>query len=121
MFEAEAENLVRDFDSRLRMQGLDLNTYCKYTGQTLEQLREQNMPMAQRQVKTRLALEKIVELENITATDEEVEAEIANIAQAYGMDVENVKKYLENDAVRADLCVKKAVDFVKANADITVA
>jgi trigger factor len=121
MFDAEAENLVRDFDSRLRMQGLDLNTYCKYTGQTLDQLREQNMPMAQRQVKTRLALEKIVELESITATDEEVEAEFASIAQAYGMDVENVKKYIEADAVRADLCVKKAVDFVKANADITVA
>ncbi len=121
MFESEAENLVRDFDSRLRMQGLDLNTYCKYTGQTLDQLREQNMPMAERQVKTRLALEKIVELENITASDEEVEAEFANIAQAYGMDVENVKKYIEADAVRADLCVKKAVDFVKANADITVA
>jgi trigger factor len=118
MFDAEAENLVRDFDSRLRMQGLDLNTYCKYTGQTLDQLREQNMPMAQRQVKTRLALEKIVELESITATDEEVEAEFASIAQAYGMDVENVKKYIEADAVRADLCVKKAVDFVKANAKV---
>ena len=121
MIEAEAENLVRDFDSRLRMQGLDLNTYCKYTGQTLEQLREQNMPMAERQVKTRLALEKIVELEGITATDEEAEEEYAKMASAYGMDVENVKKYIEVDAIKADICVKKAVEFVKANADITIA
>lgn len=119
MFESEAENFVRDYDSRLRMQGLDLQTYCKYTGQTLEQLREQFMPMAERQVKTRLALEKIVELEAITATDEEVEAEYENLATAYGMKADDVKKYVESDAVRADLCVKKAVDFVKANADIT--
>jgi len=119
MFENEAENFVRDYDSRLRMQGLDLQTYCKYTGQTLEQLREQFMPMAERQVKTRLALEKIVELEAISATDEEVEAEYENLATAYGMKSEDVKKYVEADAVRADLCVKKAVDFVKANADIT--
>ena len=120
MIEAEAENLVRDFDSRLRMQGLDLNTYCKYTGQTLEQLREQNMPMAERQVKTRLALEKIVELEGIVASDEEAEEEFTKMANAYGMNVEDVKKYIEVDAIKADICVKKAVEFVKANAEITV-
>ncbi len=119
MFENEAENFVRDYDSRLRMQGLDLQTYCKYTGQTLEQLREQFKPMAERQVKTRLALEKIVELESITASDEEVDAEYENLATAYGMKAEEVKKYVEAEAVRSDLCVKKAVDFVKANADIT--
>ena len=119
MFESEAENFVRDYDSRLRMQGLDLQTYCKYTGQTLETLREQFKPMAERQVKTRLALEKIVELEAITASDEEVEAEYENLATAYGMKAEEVKKYVEADAVKADLCVKKAVDFVKANAEVT--
>lgn len=119
MFEAEAENFVRDYDSRLRMQGLDLNTYCKYTGQTLETLREQFKPMAERQVKTRLALEKVVELENITASDEEAEAEYENLANAYGMKAEEVKKYVEAEAVKADLCVKKAVDFVKANAEVT--
>ena len=121
MFESEAENFVRDYDSRLRMQGLDLQTYCKYTGQTLETLREQFKPMAERQVKTRLALEKIVELEAIDATEEEIEAEFENLATAYGMKAEEVKKYVETDAVKADLCVKKAVDFVKENADITIA
>ena len=121
MFESEAENFVRDYDSRLRMQGLDLQTYCKYTGQTLETLREQFKPMAERQVKTRLALEKIVELEAIDVTEEEIEAEFENLATAYGMKAEEVKKYVEADAVKADLCVKKAVDFVKENADITIA
>ena len=121
MFQNEAENFVRDYDSRLRMQGLDLNTYCKYTGQTLESLREQFMPMAQRQVKTRLALEKIVELESITATDEEANAEYENLAKAYNMPVDEVKKFVDVDAIKADLCVKKAVDFVKANAKVTKA
>ena len=118
MFEAETENFVRDYDSRLRMQGLDLNTYCKYTGQTLESLREQFMPMAERQVKTRLALEKIYELEGIDATAEEVEAEYGNLATAYGLEADKVKELVEADAIKADLCVKKAVDFVKANAVI---
>jgi trigger factor len=118
MFENEAENFVRDYDSRLRMQGLDLNTYCKYTGQTLESMREQFMPMAQRQVKTRLALEKIVELEGINATAEEVDAEYANLATAYGLEADKVKELVEADAIKSDLCVKKAVDFVKANAKV---
>ncbi len=119
MFEAETENFVRDYDSRLRMQGLDLNTYFKYTGLTLETLREQFKPMAERQVKTRLALEKIVELEAIDATDDEVNAEFENLAKAYNMSADEVKKFVENEAVKADLCVKKAVDLVKANAEIT--
>ena len=121
MFENEAENFVRDYDSRLRMQGLDLNTYCKYTGQTLESLREQFKPMAERQVKTRLALEKIVELENLVASDEEADAEYENLAKAYNMPVDEVKKFVDVDAIKADLCVKKAVDFVKENAKVTKA
>ncbi len=118
MFEAEAENFVRDYDSRLRMQGLDLATYCKYTNQTLDSLREQFRPMAEKQVKTRLALEKIVELENIDATAEEIDAEYANLATAYGLEADKIKELVEADAIKADLCVKKAVDFVKANATI---
>ena len=119
MFESETENFVRDYDSRLRMQGLDLNTYFKYTGLTLEALREQFKPMAERQVKTRLALEKIVELEGITASDDEISAEYENMAKAYNMSADEIKKFVESDAVKADICVKKAVDFVKENADIT--
>ena len=119
MFETEAENFVRDYDSRLRMQGLDLNTYCKYTGQTLESLREQFKPMAERQVKTRLALEKIVELEKIETTDDEAEAEYENLAKAYNMPADEVKKFVDASAIKADICVKKAVDFVKEKAEIT--
>ena len=119
MFESETENFVRDYDSRLRMQGLDLNTYFKYTGLTLESLREQFKPMAERQVKTRLALEKIAELEGITAGDDEIDAEYESMAKAYNMSADEIKKFVEADVVKADICVKKAVDFVKANADVT--
>jgi trigger factor len=115
MFDSEVENYVRDYDSNLRMQGLDLNTYFKYTGLTLDKLREQVRPMAERQVKARLALEKIVELENIDVADEDIEKEYENLAKVYGMTADKVKELVEKDAVKLDLAVKKAVDFVKAN------
>ena len=85
MFANETENFVRDYDNRLRMQGLDLSTYFKYTGLDLDSLRKQLRPQAERQVKTRLALEKIAELENITVSDEEIEKEYEDMAKAYSM------------------------------------
>ena len=75
--------------------------------------------MAERQVKTRLALEKIDELESHTASDEEADAEYENLANAYNMPVDEVKKFVDVEAIKADLCVKKAVDFVKENANVT--
>lgn len=119
MFENETENFVRDYDSRLRMQGLDLATYFKYTGLDLDALRKQMRPDAERQVKTRLALEKIAALENIEVTEEETEAEYARLATAYGMEADQVKAAVPADALAEDLKVKKAVDFVKENAVVT--
>lgn len=119
MFDTEVENQVRDFDNRLRQQGMDLKTYFKYTGLNLDSMREQFKPMAERQVKTRLALEKIVELEGITASDEEIEKDYADIAKAYGMELEQVKKVVESSSVGKDITVKKAVDLVKGAAVIT--
>ena len=119
MFVNETENSVRDYDGRLRMQGLDLSTYFRYTGLTLDALREQMRPQAERQVKVRLALEKIVELENIVASDEEIEEEYARLSEAYGMEIDKVKEMVEPSALGEDICVKKAVDFVKEKAVIT--
>jgi trigger factor len=116
MYVEETENFVRDYDNRLRMQGLDLNTYFKYTGLTLEKLREQMRPQAETQVKCRLALEKIAELENIVPTDDEVAEEYATIAKAYNMDVEKVQSIIAVDAITADMKVKKAMDLVKEKA-----
>ena len=119
MFVNETENQLRDYDSRLRMQGLDLNTYLKYTGMNLDAMREQLRPRAERQVKTRLALEKIAALENLTATEEDVENEFKKISEAYNVELEQVKAQITPDMIEADIKVGKAVDFVKANAVVT--
>lgn len=119
MFVNETENQLRDYDNRLRMQGLDLGTYLKYTGLDLDKMREQFRPRAERQVKTRLALEKIAELENLTVTDEDTEAEIKKIADMYGLETDNVKEQVSPDMLAEDIKVGKAVDIVKANAVIT--
>lgn len=116
MFKAETENFVRDYDNRLRSQGLDLSTYFKYTGMTLDQLREQMRPMAEKQVKVRLALEKIAELENVTVSDEDIEAEYKRISDAYQVDLEQVKSMIDPKDITADMRVKAAMDLVKAKA-----
>ena len=121
MIENEVENQVRDFDMRLRQQGMDLKTYFKYTGLDLDGMREQFAPMAERQVKARLALEGVVAAEGIVASDEEIAAEYDELAKAYGMDVEEVKKYIDDDSVAKDICVRKAIDLVKEAAVITEA
>ena len=116
MFEVETENFVRDYDNRLRMQGLSLDMYFKYTGQTLDNLREQMRPQAESQVKTRLALEKIVALEEIVATDEDINAEYERLASAYGMELDKVKEFVRPEDIAKDMAVQKAMELVKANA-----
>ena len=88
------------------MQGLDLGTYFKYTGMTLETMREQLRPQAESFVKTRLALEKIADLEGLTATEEQIEAEYARLAEAYQMETDKVKEMIPAESVAEDLRVK---------------
>ncbi|MBS5726108.1 MAG: trigger factor [Clostridiales bacterium] len=118
MFVNETENFVRDYDTRLRMQGLDLAKYFQYTGMDLDGLRAQMRPQAEKQVKTRLALEKIAQLENIDVTEEELEAEYTRLAEAYNMESDKIKESIEADALSEDIKVKKAVDLVKEAAVI---
>lgn len=119
MIDAECENMVRDFDTRLRMQGMDLKTYFKYTGLNLDAMREQSRPQAERQVKTRLALETVAANEAIIASDEEIEAEFTKLSEAYGMEVEKIKEQIEADTLAEDIKVRKAVEFIRDNAVIT--
>ena len=120
MYVAETENFVRDYDTRLRSQGLDLNTYFKYTGMNLDSLREQMRPQAERQVKARLALEAIAALENIEATEEDINAEYEKIATAYSIELDQVKTSIDSEAIAADMKVQKAMELVKEKAVITV-
>lgn len=121
MYTIETENFVRDYDNRLRMQGLDLNTYFKYTGQTLDDLRTQMRPQAEKQVKMRLALEAIAKNENLAATDDEINEEYKRIADGYGVELEKVTEMIAKDDIAADIVVKKAFDLVKENAAVTKA
>ena len=116
MFVSETENYVRDYDTRLRQQGLDLSTYLKYTGQTLDDLRKQMRPMAEKQVKIRLALETIAKIENLSVGDDKVEEEYKNISDAYNVPVDQVKNMVDAEDIRKDLLVKAAMDLVKSKA-----
>lgn len=119
MFDTEVENQVRDFDNRLRQQGMDLSMYLKYSGMTLDNMREQFKPMAEKQVKARLALEAVSAAENITASDEEINEEIEKLAKAYHMETEQVKSFIEPEALTKDITVQKAMKLVRDSAVIT--
>ena len=119
MFTNRLNQSVEEFSYRLQSQGMNLDLYLQYTGSTLEQFRETFRPQAEMQVKYRLALEKIVELEGIKADEKAIDAEYAKIAEGYGVDVEQVKGVIPATEVEKDVAVGKAIDFVKANAVIT--
>ena len=118
MFVNETENFLRDYDNNLRMSGLDLKTYMQYTGRSLDDLRNDFRPRAEKQVKARLALEKIAALENLEASEEDINAEYTRIAEAYNIPVEQVKESIEASAIVEDMKVKKAMDLVKEKAVI---
>ncbi len=119
MFERRVDDNLRDFDYRLQSQGMNLDLYMQYTGSTAEDFRKNFRPQAERQVKVRLALEKIAELEKIAPTAEELEAEYKRLAENYGVDVDRVKAAIPEKEVVKDLSVSKAVDLVKESAKVT--
>ena len=121
MVENEVDEIINSFAYRLQSQGLKLETYLKYTGQTTDDLRVQYKPQAERQVKVRLGLEKIAELENIQITEEETEAEFKRLAEAYGMPEDNVKNLVSAEGINADLKNQKAINLVRENAVISEA
>jgi trigger factor len=121
MFEMETENELRDLDNNLRMQGLDLSTYCKYCGMDLDMLRAQMRPRAEKQVKVRLTLEKIAALEGLSASAEAIEDEYKRISEAYNVPVDQVKAMIDEKDLAEDLKVKAAMDLVKEKAVVTAA
>ncbi|MEE0928502.1 MAG: trigger factor, partial [Acutalibacteraceae bacterium] len=118
MIENRSNESVREFDYRLRSQGMDLETYLKYTGTTVEDFKATFRPQSEKQVKMRLALEKIVEVEGLTATEEELAAEYEKIAASYGIEVDQVKAAISEKDVAHDVTLNKAIDLVKATAEI---
>ena len=118
MVDNEAQNMIREMDMRLRQQGMDFNTYMKYTGMDQNAVLEMNKPEALRRIKMRLALEKIAELEKIEPTEEEIEEEYKKMAEMYNMEADKVKEIIPVDSVKEDLSVQLAMKHIKDNAVI---
>ena len=115
MNKQKCDEMIQDYSYRLQMQGLDLNTYLQYLGQTMEQFREQFMDGAKQQVKVKLALDAIVKAENIEATEEEIAEEIAKLAEQYNMEADKIKAAVPEEQLTDDIVTRKAVDFVVDN------
>ncbi|WP_312693628.1 trigger factor [Caproiciproducens sp.] len=121
MYENKINEDIREFGYRLQSQGLNLDTYLKYTGMDKDSIRKQFQPQAERAVKVRLALEKIASLEEIHPTDEEIEEEFAKLAKSYEIDVEKVKTFIPKEELTKDISVEKAINLVRDSAVVTEA
>ena len=119
MYDAKVEEFIRDMDMRLQSQGLNLGLYMQYTGMDIEALKTTFRLQAERAVKVKLALEKIAEIENITVSQEVIDAEYATISEMYKVDIEVAKKAIDEKVIVDDLKGRATMDFVKAEAKIT--
>ncbi len=118
MIDSQVDTIVQDFGYRLQMQGMGLEQYLKMTGTEMGAFRAMFQSQAERQVKTRLALQKVVELEGITVSDTELEEEYAKMAEQYKMEVEKVKAIVSKEALEGDLKISNALEFIKKNAKV---
>ena len=119
MLRAQQEQIVDEFAQRLQSQGLNIEQYFAYMGTSREKMVEESKDQADKRIRTRLVLEEIVKVENIVATEEDFETELTKLAEAYGADLETVKKIFEGrekDRMMEDIAVQKALSFVADNA-----
>ena len=122
MIQDEITTMLREMEMRMMYQGIRFEDYLKYTGQTLDQVRENYKPEAANRVKTQLVLEAVAKAENIVPTDEDVDETIADQAKRMNRDVEEFKASLseqQKEYLKETAGIKKVIDFLKANAVIT--
>ncbi|MCY8177540.1 trigger factor, partial [Bacillus inaquosorum] len=116
MIDTELDRMLKEFEQRLQMQGMNLELYTQFSGQDEAALKEQMKEDAEKRVKSNLTLEAIAKAENLEVSDEEVDAELSKMAEAYNMPVENIKQAIgSTDAMKEDLKVRKAIDFLVEN------
>lgn len=118
MFDNRVNEMINELAQRLQPQGITLDLYLQYTGQTMDTLRKAYMEQAEKQVKLRLALEQVVKNEGIEASEEEVNEEFNKLSETYKMDVEQIKNYIRAEDLAKDIAVGKAVDMIKEAAVI---
>lgn len=119
MFETRIDENIQDFGYRLQMQGMDLNTYVKYMGGDMAAFRDSFREQSEKQVKVRLALEKVAQLEKIEISEKEIEEQYQKFADIYKMELDKVKAAVAQSDVVKDLEVEAAIKFIKDNAEIT--
>ncbi|NNG67692.1 trigger factor [Caldanaerobacter subterraneus] len=115
MVERQIDLSLRDLDYNLRLQGLDLNTYLSITGKTIQDLRKEMWEGALNRVKTQLVIDKIAKVENIEATEEELENKLKELAESYRVNLEEFKKSLTEsqiNGIKEDIAYYKTIDFI---------
>lgn len=113
MFDNRVNEMIGELEQRLAPQGISLDLYMQYTGQTIDTVKKAYAEQAEKQVKLRLALEKIAKLENIEVTEDELKAAFDKLAEAYKLDVDQIKQFIHDDDLKKDIAVGKAVDLIK--------
>ncbi|MDR0987545.1 MAG: trigger factor [Ruminococcus sp.] len=113
MLEQKIDDYMKEFEYRVQMQGFDLDTYCAFTGNSIESLREGNREKAETQVKLRLALEYIAKVEDVQISDEQVEEELKKMADSYRMSVDKVRSVVNQKVLKLDLMCAEASKIVK--------
>ena len=113
MFDNRVNEMISELEQRLAPQGISLDLYMQYTGQTMDTVKKAYAEQAEKQVKLRLALEKIAKLENIEVTEDELKAEFDKLAEAYKLDVDQIKQFIHDDDLKKDIAVGKAADLIK--------
>ena len=116
LIEAELDNQMERFGYQLQMSGYSMEQYAKMMGGDLNTMRNAFRPAAEKQAKANVTLEKIIEVENITVSDEEVEAEYAAVAAQYSLEVEKVKTMVPAEEIQTSLKTRKAVKVITDSA-----
>ena len=115
MIDTQVRQMAQEFGQRMQAQGLTMEQYFQFTGMTADKMLEDMKPQAVKRIETRLVLEAIAKAENIEITDEKVEAELAKMAETYGMEVDKLKEYMgenEKEQMKADMAVQEAVTLL---------
>lgn len=115
MVKTQVNRMAEDFAQRLQQQGLSIEQYFQYTGMTAEKIMDEMKPEALKRIQTRLVLEAVVKAEDIQVSDEEFEAELQKMADAYKMEIDKVKEFMgeyESKQIREDMAVQKAVEII---------
>ena len=119
MLETQQRQLLENFAQRIQAQGITLEQYMQFTGLTAQTMMEQLKPEALKRIQSRLVLEAVAAAEKMEATEEDFEAEVKSMAEAYQMEADKVKELLGEQGakqVKEDICVRKAADFIVDNA-----